>query len=31
MSLNEEQTKEVSDFLNALDDDEDVHRVYAGI
>ena len=31
VALNEEQTKEVSDFLNAIDDDEDVHRVYAGI
>ncbi len=31
ITLNEEQTKEVSDFLNAIDDDEDVHRVYAGI
>ncbi len=31
VSLNDEQTKEVSDFLNAIDEDEDVHRVYAGI
>ncbi len=31
VSLTEEQTKEVSDFLNAIDEDEDVHRVYAGI
>lgn len=31
VSLNDEQTKEVTDFLNAIDEDEDVHRVYAGI
>ncbi len=31
VSLSDEQMKEVTDFLNAIDDDEDVHRVYAGI
>jgi YebC/PmpR family DNA-binding regulatory protein len=31
VTLTEEQTKEVTDFLNAIDEDEDVHRVYAGI
>lgn len=31
VQLNEEQTKEVTDFLNAIDEDEDVHRVYAGL
>src|SRR5436309_1964018 len=29
--LSETQRKDVTDFLNALDDHEDVHRVYAGI
>ena len=29
--LNEEQMKEVTDFLSAIDEDEDVHRVYVGI
>lgn len=31
VSLNDEQLKEVSEFLHAIDDDEDVRRVYAGI
>ena len=31
MTLSAEQMKEVTEFLNAIDDDEDVHRVYAGI
>jgi YebC/PmpR family DNA-binding regulatory protein len=30
-SLNEAARKEVIDFLNALDDHDDVHRVYAGM
>ncbi len=29
--LSDEQRREVADFLNALDDHEDVHRVYAGL
>ena len=29
--LNEAARKEVADFLNALDDHDDVHRVYAGM
>jgi YebC/PmpR family DNA-binding regulatory protein len=30
-SLNEAQRKEVTEFLNALDDHDDVHRVYAAL
>ena len=30
-ALNEPARKEVSDFLNALDDHDDVHRVYAAM
>jgi YebC/PmpR family DNA-binding regulatory protein len=29
--ISEEQKKEVSDFLNAIDDHDDVHRVYAAL
>ena len=29
--LTENARKEVTDFLNALDDHEDVHRVYAAL
>jgi transcriptional/translational regulatory protein YebC/TACO1 len=29
--LNEAARKEVADFLNALDDHDDVHRVYAAM
>jgi len=31
VALNDAQLAEVTEFLNAIDDDEDVHRVYAGI
>ncbi|HWD21253.1 MAG TPA: YebC/PmpR family DNA-binding transcriptional regulator [Verrucomicrobiae bacterium] len=31
VDLNESSRKEVTDFLNALDDHEDVHRVYAAM
>ncbi len=31
VELNAEQFKEVSDFLGAIDDNDDVHRVYAGL
>lgn len=31
VELNEAHRKEVADFLNALDDHDDVHRVYAGL
>ncbi len=31
IELPESQRKEVVDFLNALDDNDDVHRVYAGL
>ena len=31
VELNAEQLKEVSDFLGAIDDNDDVHRVYAGL
>lgn len=31
VELSAEQLKEVSEFLRAIDDDDDVHRVYAGI
>jgi hypothetical protein len=29
--LSETARKEVTDFLNALDDHDDVHRVYAAV
>jgi transcriptional/translational regulatory protein YebC/TACO1 len=31
VELPEVQRKEVAEFLNALDDHDDVHRVYAGL
>ncbi len=31
VELSETQKKEVTDFLTALDEHDDVHRVYAGI
>lgn len=31
VELNEEQKQEVTNFLSAIDDDEDVHRVYTAI
>lgn len=31
VELNGEEMKEVSDFLSAIDDDDDVHRVYAAL
>ena len=30
-NLSESHRKEVADFLNALDDHDDVHRVYAAL
>jgi transcriptional/translational regulatory protein YebC/TACO1 len=30
-TLTEEQRKAVAEFLTALDDHDDVHRVYAGL
>jgi transcriptional/translational regulatory protein YebC/TACO1 len=29
--VNEDQKKEVAEFLNAIDDNDDVHRVYAAL
>ena len=31
VSISDTERKEVTDFLNALDDHDDVHRVYAAI
>ena len=31
LELSEEQKKEVTDFLNAIDDHDDIHRIYAAI
>ena len=31
VDLSDPQKKEVADFLNALDDHDDVHRVYAAV